>query len=121
MWVYVSVPTGLLLMFLTYKYSKDPEPEVEKPKEKHKSEEGEEEEKGDPQPDEWLFVIINVLAVLGSLTWTFLVSGILIDLLSFLGMLTGLSKTYLGLTVIACGNALPDGIGTIAFAKQGSH
>jgi Ca2+/Na+ antiporter len=32
-------------------------------------------------------------------------------------MLTGLSKTYLGLTVIAVGNALPDGLGTIAFAK----
>ena len=64
-------------------------------------------------------MIINIMASLGSLTWTFLVSGVLIDLLGFLGMLTGLSKTYLGLTIIACGNALPDGIGTIAFAKQG--
>jgi hypothetical protein len=34
-------------------------------------------------------------------------------------MLTNLSKTYLGLTVIAMGNALPDALTTIALAKQG--
>jgi Ca2+/Na+ antiporter len=32
-------------------------------------------------------------------------------------MLSQLSKTYMGLTVIAVGNALPDGITTIALAK----
>jgi len=34
-------------------------------------------------------------------------------------MLSGLSKSYLGLTVIAIGNALPDGVTTIALAKKG--
>lgn len=38
-------------------------------------------------------------------------------MLSFVGKLTGLSSTYLGLTVIAVGNALPDGLTTIAIAK----
>lgn len=56
-------------------------------------------------------------------------SGILIDLLNFvgknvgliefLGILTNLSKTYLGMTIIAMGNALPDALTTIALAKQG--
>jgi len=32
-------------------------------------------------------------------------------------MLTNLSKTYLGLTVIAMGNALPDALTTVALAK----
>jgi len=32
-------------------------------------------------------------------------------------MLTNLSTSYLGMTVIAMGNALPDGIVTIALAK----
>jgi Ca2+/Na+ antiporter len=32
-------------------------------------------------------------------------------------MLSKLDKTYLGLTVIAVGNALPDGVTTIALAK----
>ena len=34
-------------------------------------------------------------------------------------MLSKLDKTYLGLTVIAVGNALPDAVTTIALAKQG--
>jgi Ca2+/Na+ antiporter len=36
-----------------------------------------------------------------------------------MGMLSKLNSTYLGLTVIAVGNALPDGVTTIALAKQG--
>ena len=46
-------------------------------------------------------------------------SGILIDLLTFVGMMTNLSSSYLGLTIIAIGNALPDGLTTIAIAKSG--
>jgi Ca2+/Na+ antiporter len=48
-----------------------------------------------------------------------LVSGILIDLLNFVGILTNLSKPYLGMTIIAMGNALPDALTTIALSKQG--
>jgi sodium/potassium/calcium exchanger 6 len=54
-----------------------------------------------------------------ALVWTYLLSGVLIDLLEFLGMLSKLNKTFLGLTIIAVGNALPDGVTTIALAKQG--
>lgn len=34
-------------------------------------------------------------------------------------MLSKLNPTYLGMTVIAIGNALPDGVVTIALARQG--
>jgi Ca2+/Na+ antiporter len=32
-------------------------------------------------------------------------------------MISNLEKTYLGLTIISIGNALPDGITTLALAK----
>jgi len=51
--------------------------------------------------------------------WTYIVSGTLIDLLNFLGMVSKLDSTYMGLTIIAVGNALPDAVTTIALAKQG--
>lgn len=60
-----------------------------------------------------------VFGTLGSIMWSYLVCGLLIDVLQFLGMISKLNKTYMGLTVIAVGNALPDAITTIAFAKQG--
>jgi len=51
--------------------------------------------------------------------WTYYVSGILIDVLSLIGVLSKLSATYLALTIIAIGNALPDALITIALAKKG--
>lgn len=43
--------------------------------------------------------------------------GILIDLLTQIGMLYYIPSTYLGLTILAIGNALPDAFTTIAIAK----
>lgn len=54
-----------------------------------------------------------------SLVWIYLLSGILIDALTFFGMLSNLAPSYLGMTVIAMGNALPDGLVTMTLAKQG--
>ena len=50
--------------------------------------------------------------------WTYWVSGAMIDLLTMVGVLTKLSATYLALTIIAVGNALPDALITIAMAKD---
>jgi len=49
--------------------------------------------------------------------WTYYASGMLIDILIMLGVLSKLSATYLALTIIAIGNALPDAIITISLAK----
>ncbi len=51
--------------------------------------------------------------------WTYYVSGMLIDLLTMIGVLSKLSATYLALTIIAVGNALPDAIITLTLAKKG--
>lgn len=46
-------------------------------------------------------------------------SGLMIDALTFVGVLTKLAPTYLALTIIAVGNALPDAMLTISQAGNG--
>lgn len=63
------------------------------------------------------YILLEVLGVIGGLCWNYLVSGILIDLLQFLGMVSQFPSVYLGLTVIGIGNALNDGITTVKISK----
>ena len=65
------------------------------------------------------FIIVAVVGMIMGFIWTYYVSGLMIDALSFIGVLTKLSATYLALTIIAIGNALPDALLTIALAKKG--
>ena len=66
------------------------------------------------------FILIVILGVCGGLMWTYVLVGLLINLLGCLGVLLNLDQTYLGLTVLAVGNALPDALTTIALCKQGA-
>jgi Ca2+/Na+ antiporter len=93
-WTLVAIPIGGIISLIIYFTSEEEKPPCYYP-------------------------LIELFGTIGALMWTYLVSGILIDLLQFLGMLSKLNSTYLGLTVIAVGNALPDGVTTIALAKQG--
>ena len=43
----------------------------------------------------------------------------LIDLLDSIGIILNLQKAYLGLTILAIGNALPDALTTIALSSEG--
>ena len=63
------------------------------------------------------YILIILIGTFAGILWTKFACETLVDLLTFVGKLTGLSSTYLGLTVIAVGNALPDGLTTIAIAK----
>lgn len=65
------------------------------------------------------FLFLTILSILCGILWTKILCGLLIDLLTMVGTLTNTSTTYLGLTIIAIGNALPDGLTTIAIAKKG--
>ena len=71
------------------------------------------------KPPSW-FIWINILGVVGGLMWTYVMVGLLIDLLGCLGIILNLDSTYLGLTVLAVGNALPDALTTIALCKAGA-
>jgi sodium/potassium/calcium exchanger 6 len=66
------------------------------------------------------FIVIIILGVCGGLMWTYVMVGVLINLLSCLGVLLNLDNAYLGLTVLAVGNALPDALTTIALCKSGN-
>lgn len=55
--------------------------------------------------------------VLG-LLWTYVLSDMLIDLLNMYVVVFKLNNTYMGLTILGIGNALPDALTTIALAKK---
>ena len=65
------------------------------------------------------FIFLVLLNIVCGVLWTKLCSGLLVDLLTVIGLLTNLSTTYLGLTILAIGNALPDGLTTISIASKG--
>lgn len=69
-------------------------------------------------PGGW-YTLIAILGMIQGFIWTYYVSGLMIDALTFVGDLTNLSATYLALTVIAVGNALPDAMLTITQAGSG--
>ena len=64
-------------------------------------------------------LLVSIVGVVCGFIWTYYVSGLLIDILTMVGVLTHLEATYLALTIIAIGNALPDALITIALAKKG--
>lgn len=66
----------------------------------------------------WIMAFIIVDILMGLLYTTVFV-GILIDMLNTFGVLLNLEKTYLGLTILAIGNALPDAFATISLAQRG--
>ena len=63
----------------------------------------------------WVAVLVGVIA---GLMWTYLLVGILIDMLNALGIFLNLDSTFLGLTILAVGNALPDALTTISLATD---
>jgi len=62
---------------------------------------------------------MNILSIFSGCFWAFIVIEVLVDLMTCVGLIAKLSNTYLGLTVLAIGNALPDALTTIALAKKG--
>ena len=62
------------------------------------------------------YILVEVVGMIVGFIWLYYVSGVLIDVLNFLGVISKLNATYLALTVIAVGNALPDTLITIALA-----
>ena len=59
-----------------------------------------------------------LMSVLTGLCWTYLLVGVLVDILNTVGVIMNINNTYLGLTILAVGNALPDALTTIAMVKR---
>jgi len=64
------------------------------------------------------FVVICLISTIVGLVWTFVLSTMLIDLLNTYLVIAKLDNTYMGLTVIGIGNALPDALTTIELAQH---
>ena len=86
---------------------------------RHSKKEKEETESEDEEDLPSYFFTLNLLSIFCGILWTKICCGALVNLLSLIGIMTNLSTTYLGLTILAVGNALPDGLTTISIAKQG--
>lgn len=58
------------------------------------------------------------MGTINGLLWTYVVCNMLIDILDVYVIVFNLNKTFMGLTILGVGNALPDGLTTIALAKK---
>ena len=70
------------------------------------------------KPPKWS-ALLDVLSVIAGLMWTKVLVEVLLDMLSSLNVFLNLGKTYLGLTILAVGNSLPDTFTTISLCKSG--
>ena len=94
-WIYtIPVSTGLIFIFLIFR----PKTDGEVPS---------------------YFITLSIIAIINSVLWTKILCGVFVDLLTFIGVVTNLSDTYLGLTVLAMVNSLSDGLTAIAVARKG--
>jgi Ca2+/Na+ antiporter len=122
MWALYLVPSSLwALMFYCIKGTVDPKDlESDDEDEKEGGEKDESMKKAERflLPGDW-FILIAIVGMIMGFIWTYYVSGLMIDALTFVGVLSKLSTTYLALTIIAVGNALPDSLLTVALAKKG--
>lgn len=66
------------------------------------------------------FLILNTMALISALMWSKVMIRILIDILNTVEIIFNLPKSYLGLTILAVGNAMVDAITTISLCKQGA-
>lgn len=64
-------------------------------------------------------VVISIFSLLSAILWMKIVTGALVDVISFIGIISNLPSSFLGFTVIAIGNAISDILTTIAIAKRG--
>ena len=70
-------------------------------------------------PSPRYFFFISLIGTLYGLLWTYIASSMLIDLLGLYVIVFRLDTTFMGLTVLGVGNALPDALTTISLAKKG--
>jgi Ca2+/Na+ antiporter len=70
-----------------------------------------------PSPRYFLFV--SILGTVYGLLWTYIASVLLMDLLALYVIVLKLDTTFMGLTVLGIGNALPDALTTVALSKKG--
>ena len=64
-------------------------------------------------------MFVSILGTVYGLIWTYIASVLLMDLLALYVIVLKLDTTFMGLTVLGIGNALPDALTTVALSKKG--
>lgn len=65
------------------------------------------------------FLFISILGTSVGILWTYVLSEMLIDMLNVYVIIFRLNNTFMGITILGIGNALPDALTTVALAKSG--
>jgi len=76
--------------------------------------------KDDTPPDGALAISLLVVAFISSCLWTDLLANELVAGLDFIGLALGISRSILGLTVLAWGNSIGDLVADTALARAGN-
>lgn len=74
---------------------------------------------GVTQPNKGMTFFMNLTSSVSSCCWMYMLIQFLVDLLNTIGLVFNIESSYLGFTVLAVGNALPDALNTIALSKAG--
>ena len=66
-----------------------------------------------------LSLVFNVYSFVVSVSWVGVVAGVLINLMELLQLLTNINSVFLGLTVFAWANSVPDYLSITALVRRG--
>lgn len=72
-----------------------------------------------PEENSFMDKFMTTFGVISSLFWMYLLLESLIDLLNCIGMVFNLDPSFIGFTILAVGNALPDALNTFALSEMG--
>ena len=64
-------------------------------------------------------IFISAIAFVSSVAWLGLFANEIVEVLNTIGIMLSISPTFLGLSVLAIGNSIPDGASDIILAKKG--
>ena len=70
-------------------------------------------------PPDWLRILYSIFAFIMSVCWVKFTSDNIVDMLQLFNYVTGLPKTFFGLTILAWGNSLGDVGADVAMTKKG--
>jgi Ca2+/Na+ antiporter len=63
------------------------------------------------------YIGISIVGTIFGFVWMFICCNLMIDLLNVFVIIFKLDETYMGLTILGIGTALPDALTTIALSK----
>lgn len=63
------------------------------------------------------FLALNLLSTIVGIVWCYFLIEILVDILDCYVQILNFNNTFIGITILGIGNALPDAFTTFALAK----